>query len=94
MVVGAFLASLITTLRLAFRALLAAILLFLLLAAILLFLLLATVFLFLLLAALFLIFLRIIVLCVHIGGEAHHGHHHHGTQNHFLHFSSLFVKQY
>ena len=45
----------------------------------------------LLLAALFLITLYIALLCVHLGGEAHHSHHHDGTQNHFLHCLLVFL---
>ena len=44
----------------------------------------------LLLAALFLIALYIALLCIHLGGEAHHSHHHDGTQNHFLHCLLVF----
>ena len=45
----------------------------------------------LLLAALFLITLYIALLCVHLSGEAHHSHHHDGTQNHFLHCLLVFL---
>ena len=44
----------------------------------------------LLLAALLLVTLCIAFLCIHLGGEAHHSHHHDGTQNHFLHCLLVF----
>lgn len=48
----------------------------------------------LLLAALFLVTLCIALLCIHLGGEAHHSHHHDGTQNHFLHCLLVFEKYF